>query len=1167
MSCTDTNPLLREGTSQQSRVLAALSVHYADVDERTSSDLILFAKRYAKYLNFYNESNIADGNWQPLMMMDISVTLATLASINIRKINDYKKLLYKNISLTTNLVQPDSDNKAKQALKFLFDTLFSLIKNVDDQLQLLPDDDYKTIIGNIIKSKLKLNAANLQHFFEQLTTLHLLHYTTTELDSNAPVETVSNGSFNLATLSDIWQPVVHDLDITIPSLTNDDEKIVYIINHNLFTNTVDAIIRGISLIVNKANDLFQTTLTDFPQHTPHYALFLTFTKLFKAAQDELNHYTQHHLDFYYKDVLQLNNKDPQPDSAHLTFGLQKASQQQLLTAGTLFKGGKDITGKDINYSLTEDVVLNRATVVAQQAQQIDLLNNTPLKTYLVANSEDGEGAKLLSADKSWDTFGNPKTVATALSGFAIASNIFFLNEGERTITVIATFQANSNELLSISGKNIGCFEASLTGKKDWLYKNVSALYNAASKTLTFTITLSPNDPAIIPYSEKIHKQNFATVLPLLQIYLDQDAADAIPYSILCKQVITHIDIEISVEGVKDLILSSDTGVIDASKPFKPFGDFPDTTSSFYIGSKEIFQKKISELTFNFSGTNPFTTSTYYLGEATWKPLAPLSGNKITGINIELAGIDFTANENLKATTLNGFIKLTNTTDKSINTYLKEIKTALDGTTLHLVDASKPLDYQLTVGQLPAPEEIKISNFFIDYKATSSINFTVKQTDETNNFFYQITPFGFAGIYNDGIPINSSAEKTEKYTLVPDINNNGELFIGFDNAEPGSVVTVLFQVADGSSNPLKDKETVYWFYLVNNVWIQFDSKDVTDRTNDFTQSGIVTITLPGDITNENTLFQKGLYWVKAAIETNIDAVCRMIAIQAQAALVKLVQDETNGIEFRQIIPANSISKLVISNAAIKTITQPFDGFGGRTRETDDHFYVRVSERLRHKQRAISIWDYEHILLEQFPQLYKVKCINHSGFYEDAGTNVWCENFAGHVTIIPIPDLKNNTHINLLKPYTPISLLNGINGYLIKLTSPFVKLHVKNPQFEEIRLDFKVSFYDGLDESYYKQLLNIEIEKFLSPWAFNTNADIPFGSKIIKSVLLNFVEERPYVDFVTCFEMHHILRNGETIIFNKNVEEAIPTTSRSILVSYYDEVSGDRHIINSPATCNC
>ena len=1169
MACTDKNPLNREGTSQLNRVLAALDVHFADVDERAPSDLILFAKRYAGYLKYYNENNLEDGNWKPLMMMDVSVTLATLVHLDSQKISDYKKLLYKNIALAAQTTQPQRDNIARQQLKFLFDTIFSLLKIIDDQLLLLPDDDYKKTLDDIIRIRLRLPLANLdEKFFQDFKTAGLLDYSITELDSSAPVEVVSKGDFSRTQLSGVWQSAFPDLSITIPTVGSDYEKIIYIISHNLFNSTIDSILKGVTTIASKANELFGKTLGEFPTHTPHYGLFLAFIKLFKTAQDDLNRYTQKHLDFYFKDTLQLKNKPPQPDQAHLTFELQKTVQEQLLTKGILFKGGKDVTGKDISYSLNDDVVLNKASVAAIKAQHILRDTTGPLKAFPVANSEDGEGAKLVAVDKSWFTFGNPKNKKTARVGFAIASNILFLNEGTRTITVTVSFENQVTRFIRRKNRSLSCFEATLTGKKEMLVKNVTAIHQSLTGNLVFTIALTPNDPAIVPYSEKTHKLGFDTDLPLLNIYLNQDASDAIPYLVLCKQKITKIETVVAVSGVRDLMLSNDTGSIEASKPFKPFGDFPASGTGFYIGSKEIFQKQISSLNFEFTGANPFDSTTSYLDQGAWKAFQPLSGKTITGISNEPSTIDFTPNENLKATTLNGFLRLNNATNKSIDTYLARVKTALDGTTLHLTDVAKPLEYKLTVGLSPSVEEIKISNFSIGYTAASTIDFTKPHTETRNNLFYHLAAFGYAEVYNQATAENVLAEKTEKITLLQDIIHDGEIFIGLQNAEPSSVVTLLFQVADGSSNPLKDMVPVQWFYLSQNQWIQFENRQIIDRTSNFTQSGIVTLSLPADINHTNTLLQNGLHWIKAAVEKDIDAVCNMVSIQAQAALVTLVQDEEQQIEFRKLAPAKTISKLIESNPAIKSIEQPFDSFNGRTRESDAHYYLRVSERLRHKQRAISIWDYEHILLEQFPQLYKVKCLNHSGFYSDNGVNIFCENLPGHVTLVMVPDLKNNTHANLLKPYTPIGLLTNIGKYLDKITSPFVKIHVKNPQFEEVQLDFKVKFHDNLDEGFYKQLLNQEIEKFLCPWAFTPEADIPFGSKISKSVLLNFIEERPYVDFLTCFEMHHLLRDGDTIVFeNRNVEEAVATTSRSILVSYYNETSGLRHIINSPATCTC
>jgi hypothetical protein len=101
------------------------------------------------------------------------------------------------------------------------------------------------------------------------------------------------------------------------------------------------------------------------------------------------------------------------------------------------------------------------------------------------------------------------------------------------------------------------------------------------------------------------------------------------------------------------------------------------------------------------------------------------------------------------------------------------------------------------------------------------------------------------------------------------------------------------------------------------------------------------------------------------------------------------------------------------------------------------------------------------------------------------------------------------------------------------------------------------------------LNTEIEQFLTPWAYGTTADIEFGSSIEKSVVLNFIEERDYVDFVTCFKMNQIILRDGALIKNAlyDIEEAVATTARSILVSYYNEVTKVRHLIQSPANCNC
>jgi len=1178
MGCTEKNPLMREGTSLQSRVLTALSPSFAQPDERKYQQIILFAKKYAAYLNYYKETNVPDGDWQPLMKMDISVSLASLISIDIRKCIDYKNLLYKKIKDTHT-----TPAEACTYFTFLFNLLFSLVQLTDEQYRQLPaNSEYRAVIKNIFGTKILIPLVNLKNLFDVFNADGLID-TAVSLDANAPADASAAVNFNLNALGTEWATVMADpqwiismqeasVSITIPGVQPKD-KIIYIINHNLFNAQVDSLLKNLSAIISRAAGLFDETLNNFPTHSPHYALFITFIKLFRYAQDELNKYTQHHLDFYFKDVLRLKNKDPEPDKAHLVFELQKPVDKHLLKKDTLFKAGKDISGKEINYSLTEDVVLNKASVAKIHALQMLKLSKEVLFVSPVAASEDGQGTKLISPDKSWFTFGNPEKKAEASIGFAIASNILFLNEGKREVTVTVNF-TNSIALLveNYPAPYSNYFSAVITGKKDWhSLDQLEVDKSDDGMQLIFRFTLQPDAPAIVPYSEKIHKENFGMELPVLKICLNQQNENAFSFRLFSEEKLESIHIAVDVTGIKDLMLSNDSGAIDAVKPFKPYGDFPEYNSSFYIGSKEIFQKKITAIEFDFENTDiKYNKTAEYLTQAKWEKISnEVDDNNLlpVGSDYKISATDFNKNVPLAVNTTEGFIRLRlDSGDFSKKSYMDLVKAQIDGTSIKRQPGS-PAKYTIESGEMAIAPEIILDRFSLNYKASTDI-FLTKEPNDRHSYFIHLTPFGYYETKFD------STEPSKKISLLPDMLYDGELMIGLADAEPGSVINILFHSAEGSSNPLRDFETVDWHFLAKNNWIAFKKNQVTDRTKNLTQSGIVTLTIPEDISNKNTVLEKELHWIKATVNKNPDAVCKMILVQAQAASLELVQNELTQVEFRQNIPANTISKFLISDGEIKTITQPADSFGGKTRETEDHFYIRVSERLRHKQRAVSIWDYEHIILEKFQQVYKVRCINHAGVYtgiDDTGelSEIFCETYPGHVTIITIPDFKNKTGINPLKPYTPASVRKNIDEYVHTIISPFVKLHVINPQFEEIQLEFEVTFHENLDPSFYRQLLDEEIEKFLTPWAYTAGHEIIFGQKIIKSVLLNFVEERPYVDFVTCFKMHHVIKRVGTVHKQelRDVEEAAGSTARSLLVSYSNEVNKIRHIIHTPVSCIC
>jgi hypothetical protein len=168
--------------------------------------------------------------------------------------------------------------------------------------------------------------------------------------------------------------------------------------------------------------------------------------------------------------------------------------------------------------------------------------------------------------------------------------------------------------------------------------------------------------------------------------------------------------------------------------------------------------------------------------------------------------------------------------------------------------------------------------------------------------------------------------------------------------------------------------------------------------------------------------------------------------------------------------------------------------------------------------LTIWDYEHLILQHFPEVYKAKCLPAQADTADEPAA------PGQVEVILIPDIKNKVPFNPFEPKAPANLLADIEAYLAEIAPPFATINVKNATFIPVKVRFAVRFLPGYDEGYYKQQLNQELTRFLSPWAYEEGAEIVIGGRIYANVIVNFIEERPYVDFVANIKL-----------FRDNVEE--------------------------------
>ena len=169
-------------------------------------------------------------------------------------------------------------------------------------------------------------------------------------------------------------------------------------------------------------------------------------------------------------------------------------------------------------------------------------------------------------------------------------------------------------------------------------------------------------------------------------------------------------------------------------------------------------------------------------------------------------------------------------------------------------------------------------------------------------------------------------------------------------------------------------------------------------------------------------------------------------------------------------------------------------------------------MRHRNRAVTRWDYERLVLESFPQVFKVKCLPH--------TDSDNELAPGHVKLVAVPDWRKRPTGNPLQPKATKYFLRQMEAHLLaKHTSAFSVVHVVNPTYETLLVDSKVQFNEGFDPGFFSLQLKEELRRFLSPWAYDTGEDIVFGGKVHASEIMAFIEGREYVDHITNFELYH------------------------------------------------
>lgn len=1263
--CERRNPLTRSGTNQEQRRLPALQGDTFRLDEREPADLILFAERLSRQIQHYDLNNVIDGDWLPFFSSDISAVLAGLSELPVASMQAFARAIQEWLAEEPTRPVADLANH----FKLLFYLPLMLLNDISAYFERLPrEHPLAGFLTTLIATDAKEPLVALIAYYEGALNLAAplfadtpplaSDYNTTFNDADPNIQLPSAVTSRIPAQTIAALPIsdrlVAGLDpngwddfyaaqtaITTPyedSIGDPNEiyqQIYDALNYNLLSKALERLFALAERVTIEAQRSLDESLTIFSAHTPHYGLWLAFLRLFAHNQLQQNQFTQRHLDFYYSKVLGLCPRKAVADRVHLLFELNKNQADHLLSAADVrFRGGKDTSGKEILYKLDSDIVVNRAKVASLMAlyQPAQLPAGAaalgPFAATIV-NSSDGAGGKLPKESPRWRPFGPALGNPTAHVGFGVADRALFLREGTRKI--VLTMKTTTPAAISSTGSGLRVW---LTGEEGWVEfsgAGVVTLSKNPAGALVLTVNVDGSLPMIIGYDAEIHGPGFTVALPILRCELDYANAPTAARSLhmaLNNTQLTEVKLDVEVTGLRNFTLQNETGIVDPSKPFLPFGPAPSPKAAFILGSSELFSKRLAQMSLHLEWEQLLTKGGFFVQAepASWKvklaalakgawnesstgyvfPLfaslaptvtigAPLGVGTIAESDLAEQSVE---NETYGPKSSKGFIRLELNYDfghREFPTY--KAKALIDYASGPAALAlAAPADGTGAGPEMAAPQAASASeSAAVSAAAGVGVgNILIGAADKFTMFDDLVL---FLRLYNfdsDGIPYDPYTPKAKSLTLsykvtpatparffhlypfgpspvaavgtgrlLPHLPNEGELYIGVEALDPPQRLTLLFQVVDGTANPLKPTPSLKWDYLKGNTWVAFDEQEISDGTLNLTGTGIVGLAMPIDADTAHTLLPAGLHWVRLAAAADADALNSLLSVDAQAATATFANQGNDPAFLAAPLTAGTISKFKVGDAAVKKVAQPLPSFGGASPEASEAYTIRSSERLRHKQRAVTMWDYEHLVLEKFPSVWKVKCINHTLLQRDAQQVIVADNEVapGHVLVVLLPNLRGKAHPTPRLPYADKRTITAVDGYLRPLFSPFVRLEVQNPRFEEVQVQFEVAFMPGIaDTAFYLQELSEAIVRYLSPWAWDdaatgfASADIEFGGTWHKSSIIDFVEEQPYVDYLKNFEMYHKreISQPDAQWARMDQESIRATTARSVLVSHAQHV---------------
>ncbi|WP_226051854.1 baseplate J/gp47 family protein [Dickeya chrysanthemi] len=657
-----------------------------------------------------------------------------------------------------------------------------------------------------------------------------------------------------------------------------------------------------------------------------------------------------------------------------------------------------------------------------------------------------------------------------------------------------------------------------------------------------TFTLLPGFDAVIPCDPALHGDIWHYHAPALQLAIKPETP-FFPYSVLRDFVLGPLTLSTQVSGVRTLQLYTPDGQADAGKLFYPFGAQPVGQSALTIASYELARKQVQEVTLAIDWANlpggsggfrqhyrgypgdddnrRFNAQLSVLREGEWRLVgaptalfAETAGSERLRPDIQLhADLKQTFQPTRPAIDADDFRFDHTSRNGMLRLSLCELEHAfghhqyallLSQTLLHNAKRRTPLP-------LPNPPYTPaINRLTLSYRACSRLY--PGRTDPTpapDSHLLHLHPFGHEVRY----PAANGDDAARAVTFFPRYDDDGSLFIGLQASSLTGMLNLFFQLDDQAApTAIRHRQAFQWCYLVDNAWRELPPHQViADTTCGFITSGIITLELPPDINDRHTIMPDRLYWLRVSTRQGIGeyANCLHVATHVVRARRQWPQGQDDDDD---VTPPPAVEpgwRALSPPAGLGPLSLMLPLNDGAPRESTRQFRQRVSERLRHKGRALTGWDYERLVLQHFADIEQVRCFPHTRFGVPG-------HHPGQVLLLVRQRHSPCRHQPCDALHTSAALLHRIQSWLQTIAPPGADIAVRSPVYDRVQVRCTVAFQPGHHPGQALRRLNRDISAYLCPWREDSISQ-GFGFPVALHQIESFIAHLDYVRFVTGFSL--------------------------------------------------